>query len=129
MAERVEGLGTAYGGPASWGGGAWTQRGCFVHFAGLGQGQGNREDIEKGAVEMWELLYRVTGGEGTKTTIPNHADKTACAAQQSRGPGGSPSPEAAAPRPPRWGGPGVPISATHCWWHRADDPPLQSQRK
>lgn len=78
----MEGLGTACGGSASCGGGAWTQRGCFVCFTGLGQrqGQGNREDVEKGAVETWELLYRVmggwSGGEGTKTTTPNHADKT-----------------------------------------------------
>lgn len=82
MAEQVEGLGTACGGSASCGGGAWTQRGCFVCFTGLGQrqGQGNQEDVEKGAVETWELLYRVMGGgrwgEGTKTTTPNHADKT-----------------------------------------------------
>lgn len=84
------------GGSASWGGGAWTQKGCFVHFAGLGQeqGQGNREDVEKGTMETWELLYRVMGGGGGR----RHKDKdpkpcrqhTACAAQQSRGPGGKP---------------------------------------
>lgn len=30
---------------------------------------------------------------------------------------------------PRWGGPGMPSSATPCWWRRADGPPLRSQQK
>ena len=29
----------------------------------------------------------------------------------------------------RWGGPGMPCSATPCWWRQADGPPLWSQRK
>lgn len=54
-------------------------------FTGLGTGQGERQDVETGAVATWKILYSGDREKGTRTMTPNHADRTAGAAQQNRG--------------------------------------------
>lgn len=60
----------------------------YVHIYRLGKGQGQREDVEKGAVATWKVLYRGDGEEkGTRTMTPNHADKTQPVQHRTAGPG------------------------------------------
>lgn len=55
-----------------------------THVQGSGRARVNK-NVEKGAVVTWGILYSGDREKGTRTTTPNHADKTACVTQQSRG--------------------------------------------
>ena len=96
-------------------------------FTGLGKGQGQCRDVEKGQWERGNPVQQRQGAKRHRDSHPNHADKTQPA---QRG---------------RTGGPGrrrrllgqqhlVPLGWLRChcqplWWLGADIPPLQSQWK
>lgn len=66
--------------------GTWTHsRTLCIHLQASGRaGLTKRDDVEKGAVVTWKILYSGDREEkGTRTTTPNHADKTQLV-QQSR---------------------------------------------
>lgn len=59
----------------------------YVHIYRARHGPGQREDVEKGAVATWKVLYRGDGEEkGTRTMTPNHADKMQPVQHRTEGP-------------------------------------------